>query len=63
MFMKLKADAKKLSTIGTLQWKSHGQEMPPRLVHAAQAKAQMQDGEQKIVQATVQVNVRQVIIF
>lgn len=61
--MKLKADQKQIAQIGSLKWKSHGQDTPPKLLHAAQAKAQMEQGEQKVVQATVQINLKQVIFL
>lgn len=48
-----------MKKLGTIEWKSLGQEIRPRLVHVAKAQAEMPDGTQNLVQATVKVQVKQ----
>jgi hypothetical protein len=49
--------------LGKIEWICHGEEKRPALVHVAQAQAQMPEGVQKIVQATVKVQLRQSLVI
>lgn len=62
MFSKLNPEIKKAKSIGEYEWKYHGDAHRPRLIHVSQAKLPMPEGELTIVQATVEIQIKQVII-
>ena len=56
---KLNQQIKQIKQAGTLKWNYEQAVMKPKVVHVSQAKAQMETGEQKIVQVTVQIPLKQ----
>ncbi|KAI8912323.1 hypothetical protein DFJ77DRAFT_511869 [Powellomyces hirtus] len=61
MLTKLNPDLKAASNLGRYEWKAHGELSRPRILTIAAAKVQMEKGgeEHKLVQITVEVNVKQ----
>ncbi|KAJ3275034.1 39S ribosomal protein L45, mitochondrial [Terramyces sp. JEL0728] len=59
MFSKLNPEIKKAKAIGEYEWKYHGDTHRPRLIHVSQAKLPMPEGEVTIVQATVEIQIKQ----
>ncbi|KAJ3350517.1 39S ribosomal protein L45, mitochondrial [Kappamyces sp. JEL0680] len=59
MIAQLRAETKSVRKLGQIKWTSHGQVSRPRVVHVAQAQAQLPEGLQKIAQAIVQIHLSQ----
>ena len=56
---RLRSETKNVKKIGKVRWTFHGQAEQPRVVHVAQAQAQMPEGTEKLAQAIVQVHLNQ----
>jgi hypothetical protein len=63
LLSKMNPEVKRNKLLGTMKWETHGFVTRPQLLHVAQAKAQVPGGEQKIVQATVKIQLKQVLKF
>ena len=48
-----------MKTLGNVRWSNFGEESRPKVVHLARAQAELPDGTQNLVQATVKVQVKQ----
>ncbi|KAH6562351.1 hypothetical protein BASA50_006564 [Batrachochytrium salamandrivorans] len=55
----LNPEMKAMKRLGTFVWSTHGTESRPRVLHLATAKVGTGDGELRLVQITVRVNVKQ----
>lgn len=59
MIAKISTETKMIKSLGSVKWTNKGEESRPRLIHLARAKAELPEGTQNLVQATVKVQVKQ----
>jgi hypothetical protein len=62
-FAKMNSELKKIKEIGKMEWTCHGSASRPKLLQILVADAELPSGKSKVCQATVQVQLRQVLMI
>jgi hypothetical protein len=63
LFLELHSEMKKTKDIGAVKWEHSGSVKRPKLLQLLLAKAELPGGEQQICQATVQLQIKQVLLL